>query len=111
MTLLRQIERTLDQRLRAALGGGPKNAPEAIEIYREVLEEVSQRIAPGPRGAPIFPFNQIRITFKVDDPERRAVLETIFQPGQLATDIRACLNESRAAVPPDLAIEITASEE
>jgi hypothetical protein len=111
MTVLRQIEKTLDYRLRAAFGGGRKNAQEAIELYREVLEEVSQRIAPGPRGAPVFPFNQIRITFKVDDLERRAVLETIFQPGQLTTDIRACLNEGRASVPPDLVIEITANDE
>jgi hypothetical protein len=111
MTLLRQIEKTLDYRLRAAFGGGRKNASEAIEFYREMLEEVSQRVTPGPRGAPIFPFNQILITFKIDDPERRAVLETIFQPVQVTRDIRACLDESRASVPPDLAIEITANDE
>ncbi len=111
MTVLRQIEKTLDYRLRAAFGGGRKNAQEAIELYREVLEEVSLRVTPGPRGTPVFPFNQIRITFKVGDIERRAVLETIFQPGQLTTDIRACLNENRASVPPDLAVEITPNDE
>jgi hypothetical protein len=111
MTLLQQIEKTLDQQLRAAFGGGRENGREAIELYREVLEEVSQRTTPGPRGEPVFPFNRIRIALKTEDAERRAVLETIFSAGQLANDIRACLKENRASAPSGLAIAIEFSAE
>jgi hypothetical protein len=106
MTLLQQIEKALDQQLRAAFGGGRENGREAIELYREVLEEVSRRTTPGLRGEPVFPFNRIRIALKAEDAERRAVLETIFSAGQLANDIRACLKESRASAPSGLAIGV-----
>jgi len=106
MTLLQQIEKTLDQRLRAAFGGGRGTGREAIELYREVLEEVSRRTTPGPRGEPVFPFNQIHIALRAADAERKAVLETVFSAGQLTNDIRACLKESRATAPSGFAITV-----
>jgi hypothetical protein len=106
MTWLRRIEKTLDQRLRAAFGGGRENAREAIELYREVLEEVSRRTTPGIRGTPIFPFNRIRIALKAEHAERKATLDAIFAPGQLANDVLTCLKESCATAPADLAVEI-----
>jgi hypothetical protein len=106
MSVLRQIEKTLDERLRSAFGGGRGNGREAIELYREVLEEVSRRTTPGARGTPVFPFNQIRIGLRAEDAERKAVLKTVFSPGQLANDVAACLSERRAAVPAGLVIDV-----
>jgi hypothetical protein len=108
MAFLKQIEKALDQRLRGIFGGSASEpgAREAVELYRDALEQISARASVGKRGDRIFPFDVIRIELMATNPERKAVLETLFEPGQMAEDIRASLVEERVAAPRELAVQI-----
>jgi hypothetical protein len=108
MPFLKQIEKALDQRLRGIFGGSA-SAPgsrEAIELYRDALDQIGARATAGKRGDRVFPFDLIRIELMAAAPDRKAVLETLFEPAQMAEDIRATLLEERVSAPRDLAVEI-----
>jgi hypothetical protein len=116
MSLLRRIEKSLDQRLRSIFSGGEGGdaelgAREAIELYREALDRIANRATAGKRGDRIFPFNLITIELHAEDAERKAVLETLFDPGQLGEDIRATLKEERVTPPENLTVAVRYPEE
>jgi len=106
MSLLRRIEKSLDQRLRSIFAGNQDEpgAREAIELYRDALDQISNRATAGKRGDRIFPFNRITVELAVDNAERKAVLETIFDPGQFGDDVRSTLKEERVTPPDDLTV-------
>ena len=108
MSLLRRIEKSLDHRLRSIFAGGDEEpgAREAIELYRDALDQISSRATAGKRGDRIFPFNLITIELQAENDERKAVLETLFDPGQLGDDIRATLKEERVTPPADLTVAV-----
>jgi len=108
MAFLKQIEKALDQRLRGIFGGSASEsgAREAIELYRDALDQISARATAGKRGDRIFPFDLIRIELMAATPERKAVLETLFEPAQMVEDIRASLVEERVTAPRELAVQI-----
>jgi hypothetical protein len=108
MSLLRRIEKSLDQRLRGIFGGSHKEpgAREAIELYRDALDQIAARATVGKRGDRMFPFNLINIELMAADPERKAVLETLFDPGQLGDDVRSTLAEERMAAPANLTVAV-----
>ena len=113
MNLLRRIEKSLDHRLRAIFSGGgdQAGAREGIELYRDALDQIAARGTVGKRGDRIFPFNRITIELHAADPERKAVLETLFDPGQLGDDIRSVLEEERVTPPAELTLVVRYSEE
>ncbi len=113
MSLLRRIEKSLDQRLRAIFSGGhdQPGAREAIELYRDALEQIASRAAVGKRGDRVLPFNLITIELAAANPERRAVLETLFDPRQLGDDVRATLKEERVTPPADLTVMVKYPDE
>ena len=107
MSILRRIEKTLDERLRGIFGGGASpGSSEAIELYRDALDQIAARASVGVRGDRVFPFDRIRVELKADTPERKAILEALFMPEQVASDVRATLVEAGVAAPAVLAIEI-----
>ena len=110
MSLLRKIEKSLDGRLRSIFSGGNSSAEpegrEAIELYRDAMEQVSQRAQVGRKGERIFPFNVITVELHADTPERRAMLEALFDAEQLKEDIRATLHEERVQLPGDLEVRL-----
>jgi hypothetical protein len=108
MSLLRRIEKSLDQRLRSIFAGheDEPGAREAIELYRDALDQIAGRATAGKRGERIFPFNRVTVELAAENAERRAVLETIFDPAQFGDDVRATLREERVAPPENLAIVI-----
>jgi FHA domain len=108
MSLLRRIEKAMDHRLRAIFSGGSEEpgAREVIELYREALDLIAARVTVGKRSERLFPFNSITIELMAKNPERKAVLEALFDAGQLVTDICATLNEERATPPADLAVMV-----
>ena len=108
MSLLRRIEKSLDHRLRSIFAGGEDEpgAREAVELYRDALDQIGSRATPGKRGERIFPFNRITVELAAEDAERKAVLETIFDPAQFGDDVRATLREERVTPPGDLTINI-----
>jgi pSer/pThr/pTyr-binding forkhead associated (FHA) protein len=109
MSLLRRIEKSLDQRLRSIFSGGDsgEDAPgarEAIELYHDALDQIAKRAAAGKRGDRIFPFNLITIELAAENAERKVVLETLFDAGQLGDDIRATLKEERVTLGGELTV-------
>ena len=110
MSLLRRIEKQMDARLRGIFSAGSEQpgAREAIEMYRDALEQVRSRVTRGNRGERLFPFNLISIDLALaaSDPERKAVLEAMFDAGQLVEDVRATLREERCEAPADLTVSI-----
>jgi hypothetical protein len=108
MSLLRRIEKSLDQRLRSIFSGGNEEpgAREAVELYRDALDQIASRATAGKRGERIFPFNLITIELRAEDAERKAVLETLFDPGQFGDDIRATLKEERVTPPAELTVAV-----
>ncbi len=108
MNLLRRIEKSLDHRLRAIFSSGREEpgAREAIELYRDALDQIAGRATLGKRGDRVFPFNLITIELDAADPERKAVLETLFDSNQLGDDVRSTLEEERIAPPPELTVAV-----
>jgi hypothetical protein len=108
MSLLRRIEQTLDKRLRALFGGSPDRpgAREGIELYRDALDRIVARATAGKRGDRLFPFDLIRVELAAPDAERKAVLQTLFEPNQMADDIRAALTEERIEAPARLKVVV-----
>jgi len=108
MSLLKKIEQTFDKRLRALFGGNPDRpgAREAVELYRDALDQISRHITPGRRGERIFPFDRISIELRAADNERKAILQTVFEPNQLLEDIRAALAEDRTTPPANLTVAV-----
>jgi len=108
MSLLRRIEKTLDERLRGFFGGsgtGPGSS-EAIELYRDALDQIAARATVGVREDRVFPFDRIRVELEAGTPERRSMLEALFVPEQMVGDVRATLLEERVTVPPGLTIAV-----
>jgi FHA domain len=108
MSILRRIEKTLDERLRGIFGrsGTEPGSSEAIELYREALDQIAARATVGVRGDRVFPFDRIRIELKADTPERRSMLDALFAPDPMAGDVRATLVEAGVSIPATLAIAI-----
>ena len=69
--------------MRSIFSGGDEDpgAREAVELYRDALDQIASRATAGKRGDRIFPFNLITIELRADNAERKAVLETLFDPG------------------------------
>ena len=113
MSLLRRIEKSLDQRLRSIFSGGNEEpgAREAVELYRDALDQIASKVTAGKRGERIFPFNLITIELAAGNAERKAVLETLFDPGQLGDDIRATLKEEGVAATGDLTVAVQYPQE
>ena len=108
MNLLKRIEKSLDHRLRSIFSGGREEpgAREAIELYRDALDQIAGRASVGKRGDRVFPFNLITIELHAGDAERKAVLEALFDAGQLSDDIRSTLEEERIAPPEGLTVAV-----
>jgi hypothetical protein len=108
MSLLRRIEKSLDQRLRGIFGASHREpgAREAIELYRDALDQIAARATVGKRGDRVFPFDLITIELMAEDAERKAVLETLFEAGQLGDDVRATLAEERITAPANLTVSL-----
>jgi hypothetical protein len=103
----------MDDRLRSMFSGGREAAGsrEAIELYRDALEQIASRATAGKRGGRMFPFNLITIELAAGNAERKAVLETLFDAGPLVDDIRATLKEEGVTPPGDLTVFVRYPEE
>ena len=107
MSILRRLEKVLDERLRGVFASPQKGAREAIELYREALNQVSARATVSARGDRVLPFDRIRMELRTESPDRRAVLEALFEPTQMLGDIRAGLLEERVTPPAGLALAVS----
>jgi hypothetical protein len=106
MSILRRIEKSLDEKLRAAFGGEGQGGREAIELYRDALDQIAARAVTGRRGDRVFPFDCIRIELRAANDEARTLLDAVFDPAQMLDDVRASFVEARVTPPQNLSIAI-----
>jgi hypothetical protein len=106
MSILRRLEKVLDERLRGIFASPQEGSREAIELYREALNQVTARATVGARGDRVLPFDRVRIELRAESPDRRAILEALFEPVQMLEDVRAGLLEERVSAPPGLSITV-----
>lgn len=108
MSFLQKLEKTLDKRL-GAIFGGSRQGPgerEAIELYRDALDQIAARATVGKRGDRVFPFDSIRVELMAENAERKALLDALFEPAQMADDIQATLLSQRVAKPANLTVSV-----
>jgi hypothetical protein len=108
MSFLRKLETTLDKRLRGIFGGHHEGSGsrEAIELYRDALDQIGARATVGKRGDRVFPFDMVRVELRAADAERKSLLEALFDPAQMIDDIRAALAGERVTAPENLSVTI-----
>lgn len=108
MSILRQIEKRIDEKLRSLFQ--PQKAreegPELIEIQRGILEALGDKVQALPRGRKVFPYDDVTIRIPVPEAERRPAFEVVFDVGALRTEIREYLREENAEFPADLQVEV-----
>ena len=92
-------------------GDSELGTKEAVELYRDALEQISGRATPGNRGERLFPYNLITVELRAGDPDRKAILETLFDPGKLSEDIRSTLKSERVTVPANLTVAVVFPED
>ncbi len=108
MSILRRVERELDERIRRFFAGaGGEQARGVLEVRRAILDEITGRIQAIGRGRRVFPFRRLTIHITVPAPELRPVYTLAFAEGdQLAADIREALREGGTEPADDLCVEV-----
>ncbi|MGH9632686.1 MAG: FHA domain-containing protein [Bryobacteraceae bacterium] len=108
MSILRQIERRIDEKLRSLFQAqkAREEGPELIEIQRGILQAVGDKIQALPRGRRVFPYDDVTIRIPVTEAERRPAFELVFDAGALRTEIREYLQEENTEFPADLHVEV-----
>jgi hypothetical protein len=115
MKLIHEIERRIEERLRKFFAGNaaPADAaavpsgPELIEIQKQVLDSVLDKVQSLPRARRVFPFNDVVVRVAAADPDRRALLEAVFiSEDALAHEIREQLKRDEIEFPSDLQIAV-----
>ena len=113
MSILRRVERELQDRLRRAFAGsGAGGGRELLEVQRAILDEITGKVQTAGRGRKLFPFRDLEVHIGVADPADRPVFSLAFAEGdQLAADIRDALRETGCEPPPDLAANVVLEEQ
>lgn len=101
MKSLEELDRLIGKLVKqwASRVSGVDEPPAALEIRREVLQEVTRRIEPVGGGEYVFPYNEVLVRIGAPDAERRGLYEAAFVDGDtLAGQIREVLAEGGARV-------------
>jgi hypothetical protein len=108
VSFLEKLEKTLDKRLGAIFGGSREGPGErdAIELYRDALDQIGARATVSKRGDRVFPFDTIRVELMAASAERKALLEALFEPVQMGEDVKAALVSQRATAPAKLTVTV-----
>lgn len=111
MSILRRVERELDERIRRFFAPSEDRGREVLELQRAILDEITGRVGPVGRGRRVFPFRQLEIHIGVPSEDQRPVYALAFAEGdRLAADVREALREAGAEPPPDLRVETALDE-
>jgi hypothetical protein len=113
MSLFRDIERRIDERLRrlfqpeAVAGQGR----ELVEIQRMILDRIDDRVQTLPRARRTFPYNDVAVRVPVPDPERREAFEMVFiADDALQEEIIEHLRREQVEFPSDLRVTVSLVE-
>lgn len=109
MRSLEQIDRWLAERIRTWTGKVPGAAPasrELLEVRRDILEDVRDRIEPAGQGRSVFPYSAIYIALAVDTAEQRAACLAAFGGNALEREIRELLREGACTTPSGFSVRM-----
>jgi hypothetical protein len=112
MSILRRVERELEERMRRAFAdSGAGEGRELLEVQHAILDEIAGKVQPVGRGRRLFPFRQVGIHIGVADAAQRPAFSLAFAEGdRLAADIRDTLREAGCEPPPDLTVTVVLEE-
>jgi len=114
MRSLEHLDRWLAGRIKdwSSRATGGAEGSHLIEIRRDILEDVRQRIEPTGNGKRMFPYNVVSIRFSAPTPDARARTEAAFcSDDALDGDIRALLEEATCPVPAGFEVKIELAED
>ncbi|MDZ4796711.1 MAG: FHA domain-containing protein [Bryobacteraceae bacterium] len=97
MSFFRDLERSIDERLRGLFAAQPGQVKEAIEVHRMVLDAVECRVQMLPRAKRRFPYNNVLVRVPEDQ-------ITAFET--LQTDIRDFFTRERIEFPSNLTVTL-----
>lgn len=108
MKSLEELDRWIGAKVKgwsARLGGG-SHAPAVLEIHRDILEDVRDRLEPQGQGRYFFPYNHLVIHLAAADAAQEHLFRAAFGAGEnLVNEIRALL-AAAASPAPKLAIDL-----
>ena len=115
MKSLEQLDRWLGGKLKAwssQVSGAPRSR-ELLEIRRDVLEEIRDRIKPAGNGRNVFPYEGIAIRLATQGVAQQELFQAAFsdKANGLERDIRDLLAEAEVPVPPELTVIVEAVED
>src|SRR4051794_35445682 len=113
MSLFRDIERRIDDRLRRFFQAEPLpgQGRELVEIQRMVLDQIEARVQTLPRARRAFPFNEVAVRIPAADAAKKAAIDSVFAADDaLKTEIIEHLERERIEYPQDLHVTVTAIE-
>ena len=112
MSLLRDIERRIDERLRGLFQSKDPAVPgqgrELVEIRKLILDAVDQRVQMLPRAKRGFPFNDVTVHIPAPgSPDQRAAMEAVFITGDaLKLEIEEHLRRENVEFPAALTVVV-----
>lgn len=109
MKSLEQLDRWIGglvKRWSHKVSGGAQ-AKEILEIRRDILNDVKDKIQPKGGGEYLFPYNEIAVHLSIADPVRREMTQAAFAEDQsLEQDVRDLLNEAGCPAASGCALEL-----
>lgn len=99
------------KRWSSKVSGGP-HTKALLEIRREILNEIRDKIEPRGNGEYLFPYNDLSLQMGAQDSHQRGLFEAAFaEDGSLERDIREFLEESGCQAPAGLRIKVEVLED
>ena len=114
MRSLEQLDRWIAGKVRnwtSRISGAPHSV-ELLEIRREILEDIRDRIEPKGAGKSVFPYNSIVIVIAARDGEERQVRQAAFAEGdEFEQDIGGLLSEAACPIPSGFSVTVEVRED
>ena len=114
MRSLEQLDLWITNKVRAwssRISGAPPSR-ELLEIRRDILNHIRDRIQPRGEGKSLFPYNTVSIRLSAEDSTQRALLEEAFaQDNELEQTVSALLTEAGCSSPAGLHVTVAVSQE
>jgi len=113
MKSLEQLDKWIAGRVKAwttRVAGAPP--PRVLELRRDILEDVRDRIEPKGQGRSVFPWDRISIRLWAHDSEQAELWQAAFAgEANLEGDIRELLTEAGCAIPAAFNVTVTSLED
>lgn len=114
MRSLEQLDRWIAGKVKnwtSRISGAPHGV-ELLEIRRDILEDIRDRIEPRGAGKSLFPYNSVSIQIAAENDEERDVREAAFAGGDgLEQDIGELLREAGCPLPAGFKVTVEVVED